>query len=98
MSLARVAVDVCKLVLNQWATAPPPCKAPQEDRFKTTGVCVVMFLVSIERVSRFVRRQRRTPLAREAIALHPLCPRISNQSLTYTSPISARVSLSIPLL
>jgi len=80
MSLARVAVDVCKLVLSQWAAAPPP-KAPQEDRFKTTGVCVVMFLVSIERVSRFVRRQRRTPLTREAIALHPLCPRVSNHHL-----------------
>jgi len=74
MSLTRVAVDVCKLVLNQWATAPPP-KAPQEDQFTTTGVhvfCFVLaiFLVSIEHVSCFVRRQRPTSLTPEAIALH----------------------------
>lgn len=36
MSLARVAVNICQLVLNQWATAPPH-KAPQEYRFKTKG-------------------------------------------------------------
>ena len=38
-----------------------------------------VFLVSIEHVSRLVRRQRRTPLTPEAIALqYHLCPRISN--------------------
>ena len=36
MSLARVAVDVAQLLLNQWATAPPH-KAPQAGRFKTKG-------------------------------------------------------------
>ena len=36
MSLARVAVDVSQLLLNQWATASPH-KAPQEGRFKTKG-------------------------------------------------------------
>lgn len=36
MSLARAAVDISQLVLNQWATAPPH-KAPQEGRFKTKG-------------------------------------------------------------
>ena len=39
MSLARVAVDVGQIVLNQWATAPPH-KAPQEGRFKTKGESV----------------------------------------------------------
>jgi hypothetical protein len=39
MSLARVVVDICQLVLNQWATAPPH-KAPQECRFKTKGESV----------------------------------------------------------
>ena len=56
MSLARVAVDVSQLVLNQWATTPPH-KAPQEGRFKTKGETVfglapVIFWVSTERESR----------------------------------------------
>jgi len=36
MSLPRVAVDVCQLVLNQWATAPPHI-SPQQGRYKTKG-------------------------------------------------------------
>ena len=60
MSLARVAVDVTQLVLNQWATTPPH-KAPQEGRFKTKGETVfslapVIFWVSMKRAPRFVHR------------------------------------------
>ena len=39
MSLARIAVDLSQLVLNQWATAPPH-KAPKQGRFKTKGETV----------------------------------------------------------
>ena len=77
MSLARVAVDISQVLLNQWATAPPH-KAPQEGRFKTKGETVfglapVIFWVTADTHRAFFVANI-MPLASETIALHNLYP------------------------
>ena len=99
MSFARVAVDICQLVLNQWATAPPH-KAPQQGRFKTKGETVfglapVIFWVSGAWACRVLFVADITPSAPEAIAVPYLRTgifdyRSLSRSPTRTKPTRAR--------
>ena len=105
MSLARVAVDVGQIVLNQWATAPPH-KAPQEGRFKTKGESVFGFAPVIFWVSVRYAECRASfvadiiPSAPAAVALPYLRPRIFDHHPLPHSPNPTRFAQAhfVPLL
>ena len=95
MSLARVAVDVGQLVLNQWATAPPH-KTPQEGRFKTKGegifgLAPLIFWVSREHAQRFFLFLNFMLSAPKATALPHLCPRVFDCRPLPHPPIQSRL-------